>query len=251
MKNLFILLLLAACSHPTPKIVLPKRNIVLIQGVHLDDSSWKDVKDRLTLQNFNVVTLNRIGRDGVEPSLKAIAKASCEVIPENSIMVGHSYAGAIINAMSAFCAQKMERIIYIAAAVPLKGEKPFDRMSKADQKEYVKAVGYRRGKLIPKTPKYFFSITDVAYQFDLSEQPKLYDESITLTQEPLEFDSTIWAAIPKSYIFTGRDQIVSLKTQEGFVLRAGITKTATVPTGHFPMLSNPELLTKEILSLVR
>ena len=97
-KYLFILLLLAACSHPTPKIVLPKRNIVLIQGVHLDDSSWKDVKDRLTLQNFNVVTLNRIGRDGVEPSLKAIAKASCEVIPENSIMVGHSYAGAIINA---------------------------------------------------------------------------------------------------------------------------------------------------------
>lgn len=250
MKHFFLLFLLVACSHTEKKAEAPKRNIVLIQGMHLDETSWKDVKEQLTLQRFSVTTIDRTGRDGdAEVSLKNLATVACEKTPEKSILVAHSLGGAIAGEMVGICPQKITQIIYVSALVPLKGEKPFDQMSKADQKEYGKAVSLKSGKFTPKTAKYFFSITDVTFKFDLVTAPKLYAESTSLNAQPITFDPAAFKAIPKAYIYTSRDKTISLKTQEGFVSKSKITKTATLATGHFPMLSNPELLSQEIIKL--
>lgn len=248
MKFLFLILILAACSHTEKKASKP--HITLINGLHLDESSWKDVKDKLILQNFTVTTVNRSGRDiKQQVSLKKIATIACEQTPVPSVMIGHSFGGAIINSMVGICPEKIKQIIYVSALVPLKGEKPFDQVSKTDQKEYGKVVSMKNGKLTPKTAKYFFSIADMIYKYDLATSPKLYPESTGLGAEPVVFEQNIFDAIPKAYIYTKRDKFMSLKTQEGFTLRAQISKTDTMPTGHYPMLSNPEVLTQEIIKL--
>jgi pimeloyl-ACP methyl ester carboxylesterase len=248
MKFLFLTLLLAACSHSDKKPESSKRHITLINGLHLDETSWKDVKDKLILQNFAVTTVNRAGRDiKQQVSLKKLATIACEQTPASSILVGHSFGGAIINAMVGICPEKIKQIIYVSALVPLKGEKPFEQTSKTDQKEYGKVVTVNQGKLTPRTAKYFFSIADMIYKYEMATAPKLYPESTGLSAEPVMFEQPIFDAIPKAYIYTNRDKFVSLKTQEGYTLKTNISKTETMPTGHFPMLSNPELLTQDII----
>lgn len=253
MKTILLLLLITGCSTKLKKAEpLPEsRTIVLIQGVHLDDTSWNTVKGFLPAPGLMVMSLNRIGRDEKGPaSLTKIASLSCEQIPENSIVVAHSYGGAIVNRMVGVCPVKIRQIIYISAVVPLNGEKPFDRLAARDQKEYAKAVSMTKSYITPKKPDAFFKITDASFKFKKKEAPQLYRESTGLIQEPVEYDEAAFLAIPKSYIFTGKDAVVSLETQRGYAERAAITVTAAVPTGHFPMYSNPQALVGELQKLI-
>ena len=54
-------------------------------------------------------------------------------------------------------------------------------------------------------------------------------------------------AIPKAYVYTQRDKVVGIETQKKYYRRAGITQTRGIKTGHFPMISNPEMLAKIVL----
>ena len=253
MKTLILLLLIVGCSTKLKKAApLPEsRTIVLIQGVQLDDTSWNTVKGLLPAPGLMVMSLNRVGRDEKHPaSLTEIATLSCEQIPENSIMIGHSFGGAIVNRMVGVCPTKIKQLIYVSAVVPLKGEKPFDRLSARDQKEYGKAVVMSKTQITPKSAQAFFRVTDATFKFSKKEAPPLYKESMGLIHEPVEYDEAAYLAIPKSYIFTERDAVVSMETQRGYVERAGITVTAGVQTGHFPMYSNPEALAVELQKLI-
>jgi pimeloyl-ACP methyl ester carboxylesterase len=247
MKNILIALLVFGCTH-APKKESTKQNLVLIQGVHLDGTSWNAVKAKLDPEIFNVMDLGRTGRDTEEAaSLKNIAELSCAAIPEKSTLVGHSYGGAISNAMVGTCPDKIERIIYISAVVPLNGEKPFDLMNKTDRTNYSKVVTFGKFKIIPKEAMAFFQGTDAAIASpDL--YPALYPEWISLTAEPVTYDETKFAAIPKAYIYTERDAVISLTTQFQYTSRTAIKNSDGIPTGHFPMISNPvrlaELITK-------
>lgn len=251
MKHLFLAFILLSCTHK-PATKSPQRSIVFIPGMHFDETSWKEVGDLLSSQNFSVKTLGRLGRENKDPNqivLKNIAQLNCDQTPPSSIVVGHNIAGAIINEMVGLCPLKISQIIYVAGIVPLKGEKPFETFLKADQKEYAKAVETKNRRLIPKTPKYFFSIGDVAYKYDLISSPKIFEESGNININPVEYKPELFESIPKSYIYTGRDKIMSAKSQEGYTMRAKITKTVVIPTGHYPMLSAAPQLAIEIQKL--
>lgn len=50
MKFLFLAILLSACSHTDKKVETPKRKISFIVGMHLDETVWKEVKEKLMQQ---------------------------------------------------------------------------------------------------------------------------------------------------------------------------------------------------------
>lgn len=247
-------LFLVSCTLTPATKSPPKKTIVFIPGMHFDENSWKEVGDILSTLNFSVKTLGRLGRDHKVPeqiTLKKMAQLNCDQTPQSSVVVGHNIGGAIINEMVGICPTKISQIIYVAGIVPLKGEKPFETFLKADQKEYAKAVVIKNRRLIPKTPKYFFSIGDVAYKYDLISSPKIFEESGNININPIEYKHEVFEKIPKSYIYTGRDKILSSKSQEGYTMRAKITKTVIIPTGHYPMLSAAPQLAAEIEKLTK
>jgi hypothetical protein len=65
--------------------------------------------------------------------------------------------------------------------------------------------------------------------------------------EVVNYDAEQFASLPKAYIVTERDPVVGAATQEVFVKDAGIKEVQGIPTGHFPMISKPELLSHMIL----
>ena len=251
MKNLILFFLIVGCAHSPKPETSPKR-IVLIQGVHLDELSWGPVKSRLETHGYEIQTLNRLGRDRApSASLRDIARQSCEAVPKRSTVVAHSFGGAIVNAMVGICPEKIARIIYVSALVPISGEKPFLQMSNHDQMEYGKAVDFKMGQIKPKNPYQFFKVTDPTYRYHKRTAPPLYGESMNLSMEAVEYDEKVLKEIPRSYIYTLKDNVISLKTQEFYTSRSQITQTAGVQTGHFPMISNPEALTMEILNFAK
>lgn len=244
MKNLFLFLLLVGCAQ-TQKPV-KKHNLVLIQGVHLDGTSWDEVKKRLNSEEFTTTIVDRAGRDDANPaSLRNIAERSCALFQGPSTLVAHSYGGAIANAMVGTCPMKIRGIIYISALVPLHGEKPFDLMNKTDNAAYQKIVTFGKMKIIPKGADFYKGADPVIPS--TATLPPLYAEWMSLGGEDVTFDPKVYSSIPKAYIYTEKDPVVGLTTQFQYTSRTGIKNYDGIQTGHFPMISNPEKLTQLIV----
>ena len=251
MNKLFLLLLLAACSGAPKQPVKP--NIVLLSGFHIDESAWLNVKFRLMDSGYEVTNIGRVGRDTEKPaSLKEIAKLSCELTPEKSTIVAHSYGGVIASGMSEVCPTKIKKIIYISAIIPLIGEKAFEQLKRTDQKDYAKVVEFTKEKIHPKSAKEFFKVTEPKYHVDKLSQPKLHPEWMSLTKETVEYNDDVFRKIPKVYIFTLKDTTIKFDTQTYYASRFDIKKTTTMDdAAHFPMLSDPDKLAKEIDNFAR
>lgn len=122
-----------------------QKTIVLVHGAHLDGTSWNSVKKILETNNQKVIAPTMPGRDNNKNvDLNTYAQFACDQAPDNSIIVGHSQGGAIANQMIGICPEKIKKIIYVTAVVPLNGERPFDLMEKRDEKTYVKTVVFKR-----------------------------------------------------------------------------------------------------------
>lgn len=247
MKNLFLIFLFISCS-TTPK--KPDQTIVLVQGVHVDGGVWAELKTSLKEHGLKTMDLNRLGRDSEEAaSLGKIAELSCQQIPHKSILVAHSYGGAIANRMVGVCPEKLSRIIYVSAIVPLKHEKPFDLMNKTDQRNYSRVVTFGKFKIIPKDANTYFKGTDTFIKKD-QKLPTLHSEWISLISEDINYDENKFKSIPKSYIYTKNDPILSLTTQFQYTSRTKIKDVTGINTGHYPMLSNPKKLSEVIFKTI-
>jgi pimeloyl-ACP methyl ester carboxylesterase len=263
MKKFFIFLLLVSCARSNfktePTTVSkatsktsngpPEKTLVFIQGYHLDEKSWNAVISKIPSEQFFTRTLGRAGREeGKAATLKNVAKKGCQEISANSILVAHSYGGAIANQMFGYCPQKILKIIYISAIVPFDDEKPFARMTnETEQASYAQAVTFDQNFITPKDPKIFYNVMDSEVDTSKTDLPKTYAESTGLTSDELIFNSDKFKLLPKSYIITTKDSVVSKNTQQMFIKDSEINNVEKISTGHFPMISRPEELAELIL----
>ncbi len=93
---------------------LPKgaaRNIVLVHGAFVDQSSWKPVADILTKKGYNVTLvenpLTSLAAD-VDATRQALAKQD-----GRTVLVGHSWAGVVIT--EAGDDPKVSALVYVSA----------------------------------------------------------------------------------------------------------------------------------------
>lgn len=61
---------------------------------------------------------------------------------------------------------------------------------------------------------------------------------------------TGWVKVPSYYILTEHDRTISEQTQE---MCSGLaqSKVIRIPTGHMPMLSEPQLLAEKVLTCLQ
>ncbi len=112
---------LAAFAAGAPATAAPAgaiRNIVLVHGAFVDGSGWKAVSDILTADGYSVSIAQP-----PETSLDDDIAATNRVIDQQDglvVLVGHSYAGAIIT--SAGNNPHVKTLVYVAAFQPDVGE---------------------------------------------------------------------------------------------------------------------------------
>ena len=94
------------------------RNVVLVHGAFVDGSGWKDVYDLLRREGYEVSVVQH-------PSLSlegdaAVTRRMLDVQDGPTVLVGHSYGGAVIS--EAGTHETVAALVYITAFAPDTGE---------------------------------------------------------------------------------------------------------------------------------
>jgi pimeloyl-ACP methyl ester carboxylesterase len=103
------------------------KNIVLVHGALVDGSTWKGVYQILTGKGYHV-TIVQNPLTSLDDDVAAVNRALSK-IDGPAILVGHSWAGAVIT--EAGVSPKVKGLVYVAAFQPDAGESAFKQFSSA------------------------------------------------------------------------------------------------------------------------
>jgi pimeloyl-ACP methyl ester carboxylesterase len=159
------------------------------------------------------------------------------------VLVGHSYGGMVITGAAEERPDRIGRLVYLDAVVPLSGEAWSARHPPETQRERRERIADHGQLPVPDPAVYGLTGPDrewVARR--LTPQPGgVYDS-------PLTFDESRWRELPRTFIDC---QDPALATMAGMRQRVqgqpGWTVVA-LPTGHDAMISAPELLVEVLLA---
>src|SRR5258707_11428027 len=109
---------LSAYSAISTKEITMAKNVVLVHGGFVDGSGWEGVYKILKRDGYNVSIVQN-PTISLEDDV-AVTKRTLATQDEPTILVGHSYGGAVIT--EAGNHPKVSALVYIAAFAPDKGE---------------------------------------------------------------------------------------------------------------------------------
>ena len=242
------------------------KSVVLVHGAHLRAESWNDVARVLRAAGHEVMAVNLPGRGGassraVSVTLDSSARSLCTGIVDHGpslSFVAHSQGGAVVNHLLGLCPEiVVEKIIYLAAVVPLNDEKPFAMLSKADDEHYYRGVGYDEASglmQIQDAPAFLAAFSSLKLNESSAMAQAILrgavDEPAAIGEGSVALDGERFAAIKKYYIYTGRDQIISPATQQRIVQKLGPIETADLDSGHLAMLTQADAVADLVLDFL-
>lgn len=245
------LLLFAAINLLAPSIGLaapaaPVRNIVLVHGAFVDGSGWKPVYEILTKDGYNV-SIVQPPLSGLEQDVAAVF---CILKRQDgpTVLVGHSYGGAIITEAGAD--SHVVALVYIAAHAPDVGETQSEN-----------------GKRFPAAGRTAIQVTDDGYAFlDVARFPAEFAADLPKPQAEFEahaqgltaavaFSTPIkgaaWKTKPSWYMVAGSDHIINPELERMYAKRAKSVTIEIEGASHSVYASHPKEVAKLIEDAAR
>ena len=213
-------------------------NIVLVHGAWADGSSWGDVIQRLQEAGYYVTAVQN-----PLSSLMDDAAATRRVLAAQTgptILVGHSYGGAVITKLGKD-APNVIGLVYVAAFAPDTGETMRGLTSSGPAPVGSSAIrpdasGYlwldREGFV-----KYFAPDVDLTQvRVMAAVQKPIAAAALTGTDV---FTDPTWRLLPSWYLVAEGDQMITPDAQRFMAARIGAT-VSSVGGSHVPMVSHPD-----------
>jgi pimeloyl-ACP methyl ester carboxylesterase len=200
------------------------RNIVLVHGAFVDQTSWQPVADILSKKGYNVTLvenpLTSLAAD-VEATKQALAKQNGE-----TVLVGHSYAGVVIT--QAGDDPKVSALVYVSALAPDVGQSMATLSKSGPVTEGAAAVHPDDKGNLYIDPKVFPSA--VAADLPLKIAESLANHQLPLNVKAYEapVDIAAWRDKPTFYVITTKDKVIAPEAQKFFAerMKAKITEIA-------------------------
>ncbi|WP_206240064.1 alpha/beta fold hydrolase [Novosphingobium terrae] len=217
-------------------------NIILVHGAWADGTSWPKVIPLLAEKGATVAAVQlplTSFADDVAAVRRAIALADGDVV-----LVGHSYAGAVIG--EAGNDPKVARLVYIDAFAPDAGESAASLFSEFQSAPLGAEIRPDAEGFLKLTAE---GVTNLfAQDLEAPEQEVLY-----ATQGPINgaamggtLTEAAWKTRPTFYLVGTLDQAILQVDQERMAKRMNAT-IAHVEASHVPMLSHPDVVVNFIL----
>src|SRR2546425_7319706 len=229
---------LSAQSEP-PRI----RNIVLVHGAWADGSGWKGVYDILVKNGYKVSIVQE-PETSFQDDVTAV-KRILAVQDGPSILVGHSYGGAVIT--EAGMDPSVVGLVYIAAHMPDFGEKESD-----DGKRFPSDLA--KSGDIKKTPDGFTYIDPAQFHelfaADLPGDQAAFMASSQVLNFADNFSATIttaaWRTKPSWMQVAGSDRTINPDLERWYAKRAKSHTVEVAGASHAVYASRP----KEVAALI-
>lgn len=222
--------LTAAFAHAA--VPAPIKNVVLVHGFFADGSGWRAVSDILTHDGYKVSVVQE-----PETSFADDVKATTRVIDAQdgpSVLVGHSYGGAVIT--EAGNDARVAGLVYIAAFAPDAGESPMDLVKKtASATHAIKATadGY-----LYLDPAQFHA--DFAADVPAAEAAYMAQSQVMPAAQAFgtPITTAAWKTKPSWALVATSDRAINPELERYMSQRAGST-TVEVKSSHVAYISHP------------
>jgi len=238
MRLLAFLLFLATAS----SYAAPKPAIVLVHGAFADASSWAKVIPILEKDGY-YVTAVQIPLTSL-PDDVATAKRVIDAQKGPVVVVGHSYAGAVITDAAAGNAN-VKSLVYVNAFAPDSTETIAEAGTKFPQPPLNSA-------LIPDSAGFLYVDRAKVHDVFCKDVPESEARIIAATQKPLSksvFEAKVtnvaWKTIPSWFIVGKEDRAISPDLERFYAKRMN-AKTTELNSSHVPFLSHTQEVVKVI-----
>lgn len=161
-----------------------------------------------------------------------------------AIVVGHSYGGMVITGLADRMPERIARLVYLDAVVPLPGEcwsSTHAEQTKAQRRESIATTGS-----IPPADPALFGLTGADAEWVARRQTPqpggVYDD-------PLQFDAARVAALPRTFIDCNAPALPTIAVMRERVRQQPGWQVLEIATGHDAMISAPQELQRALLSM--
>jgi pimeloyl-ACP methyl ester carboxylesterase len=230
--------------------------IVLVHGAFADASSWSGVVDRLLQGGHHVVAPANPLR-GLAADSAYIASYISQ-IDGPTILVGHSYGGAVIS-NAAGTVKNVLALVFVAAFAPEKGETLGG--AEASSKDSVLNMAlvqrlYPTGRAGETAPEL---LVDPARFHDVfaADVPEKQSAVMAATQRPIAAGAfseasgpPAWKSIPSWAVVAVGDRAAGTDVIRSMARRAN-ARTVEVKGSHVIMVSQPQAITDVILEALQ
>ena len=225
---------------------LKGKNVVLVHGAFADGSSWDKVIPILQAKGLHVVA--------VQNSLKSLdddAAATKRVIEQQNgpvILVGHSWAGAVIT--QAGNDDKVKALVYVAAFALDKDQSINDVLKGKPAPSWASA-------LQKDSAGYLTLSTDAIIHDFAQDLPVAQARLVAATQGPWfagctddKVSEAAWHNKPSWWVLTEKDRMIPPALHAAMAQQIGAT-VVKVDASHVAMLSKPAEVAAAIIAAAR
>jgi pimeloyl-ACP methyl ester carboxylesterase len=257
MKKLAALLALSGVAVIATAQADTKPTIALVHGAFESAGIWQGVEAGLKADGYQVIVPTLPGREGNPATpdkvsldlyrdtvLNAISKVKAPVV-----LVGHSFGGIVISEVAEAKPAKIRGLVYLAAYLPKNGDSLLSlATSDIDAKigphlNIDKAHGIAS---VEQSARADLFANDGPEQLRKAIPGLILDEPLGPLATPVSLTENAFGSVPKFYIHTARDQVVSPWLQAGMIKSTPVKSEVTLDTGHTPFLTDVSGVVKSI-----
>lgn len=212
---------------------LPKgaaRNIVLVHGAFVDQTSWKPVADILTNKGYNVTLvenpLTSLAAD-VDATKQALSKQNGK-----TVLVGHSWGGVVIT--QAGNDPKVSALVYVSAFAPDVGQSLAALAKSGPATEGAAAIHPDDKGNLYIDPKVFPSAVAADLPPQIAESLANHQLPLNHTAFEAPVNTAAWRDKPTFYVISTKDKVIAPEAQKLFA--AGMKAQTTEVAGSHASL---------------
>jgi pimeloyl-ACP methyl ester carboxylesterase len=220
-----------------------KPSIVFCHGIWADGSCFSKLIPPLRAEGYEVIAA-QYNLDSAQSDIDSVIRTLGRV-SSPSILVGHSYGGAVIT--GAGIDDRVVGLVYISAVAPDEDETAAEQQQKYPTTDAFGQIEVADGRIwmLPSGIGYFCG--------DLSEAEQ---QVVWATATPPAAElfnqkprGTAWRTKPSAFVVATEDHSVHPDLERDSAKRMGAT-TYEVASSHVPMLSHPDVVLDAIRNLV-
>lgn len=236
------------------------KTFLLIHGAWEGAWSWNETTTILEKNGHTVKAIDLPGHGDDKTPISEInlalyvnrVKAELDKEEGQVILVGHSFAGFVISQVAEEMPSKIEKLVFVASALPYEGKTAVEVFEEDKKSEFLENLIFSEDKSIATMSKE--TILNIIFTGATEAQidkvlPKLVAQATAPFFEKVITTAENFGRVPKAYIETTLDRVISLEHQRYVQKMVGITETVTLEYGHVPLETAAEQLAEALVKV--